>query len=80
MVKRLIRIFREIIRGYFLWIRYKVDKLYRNEINEEANRKISICETCEYFNDRLRICNLCGCFMDIKTKSADNSGCYANKW
>ncbi len=80
MVKRLIRISREIIRGYFLWIRYKVDKSYRNEINEEANRKISICETCEYFNDRLRICNLCGCFMDIKTKSADNSGCYANKW
>jgi len=80
MVKRLIRIFREIIRGYFLWIRYKVDKSYRNQINEEAKRKISICETCEYFNDRLRICNLCGCFMDIKTKSADNSGCYANKW
>lgn len=80
MVKRLIRIFREIIRGYFLWIRYKVDKSYRNEINEEANRKISICETCEYFNNHLRICNLCGCFMDIKTKSADNSGCYANKW
>jgi hypothetical protein len=76
----MVRILKYIIKGYALWFWYYLWKPYREKINKEAGRKIEICEKCEFFDHHFRICNLCGCFMNIKTKSAKNEDCYAGKW
>ena len=35
---------------------------------EVQKARIKICETCANFNSEERKCNLCGCFMDVKTE------------
>lgn len=84
MIKQLIFIF----KGYILWIWYYLYKPYRDKRKAEAKRRIGICKKCEHFNTKLRTCNLCGCFMDVKTKmyiELDNEGysidgCVKKKW
>jgi hypothetical protein len=29
--------------------------------------RMSICESCDKFNQTIRVCTLCGCFMPLKT-------------
>lgn len=36
--------------------------------DEEFERRIAICESCENFNAENRKCKLCGCFMDVKAE------------
>jgi hypothetical protein len=79
MVKKIIRISLAILKGYWLWLKYKFNRPYRIKVEKEAKRRLLICESCENFNNNFRICNICGCFMDIKTKSLDEI-CYDNKW
>lgn len=79
MVK-IFKILSQIIRGYFLWIWYYLSKPYRKEQEKEAKRKIEICEKCDFFDPHFRQCNLCGCFMDIKTKSAHKEDCLDGRW
>jgi hypothetical protein len=76
----MVRIIKHIIKGYALWAWYLIWKPYRDKQKAEAQRRIEICEKCEYFDSRFRMCNLCGCFMDIKVKSADIKECYGEKW
>ena len=45
---------------------------------EEAQRRISICEGCSEFG-KLRRCSQCGCFMDAKTK-LQPATCPLGKW
>jgi len=34
---------------------------------EEANSRLDICNTCEFFNKVQSRCTKCGCFMAVKT-------------
>lgn len=44
-----------------------------------AKSRLTECEACDQFGRLARQCNLCGCFMDIKTKMLEAS-CPAEKW
>lgn len=77
---RIIRILKNIIKGYALWFWYYLYKPYRNKMKVEAKRKIEICEKCDYLDQHFRMCTLCHCFMDIKVKSANNEDCYDKRW
>jgi len=77
-----------LIKSYILWIRYYLDKSYREKIKEEAQKRIQICENCEFFWSFARNCMICGCFMDVKTKytfeldenGKSIDGCPEKKW
>jgi len=77
-----------ILKGYILWIWYYLYRPYRDKRKAEAKRRIGICEKCEYFNKKLRTCNICGCFMDVKTKmyieldeyGLSIDGCLDKRW
>ena len=79
---------KQILKGYILWIWYYLYKSYRNKRKEDAKKRIEICEKCEYFSKHLRMCDICGCFMDIKTKmhfpvdedGISIDGCVERKW
>ncbi|MCK9446516.1 hypothetical protein M0Q50_06555 [bacterium] len=79
---------KQIIKGYFLYIKYYIDKDYRYNRKIEAKKRILICETCNNFNKIVRNCKLCGCLMDIKTKmffdydenGISIDGCEDKKW
>jgi hypothetical protein len=47
--------------------------------NDEANRRKSICNNCEFFNKSQERCTKCGCFMAVKVylKAAH---CPIGKW
>ena len=59
---------KQILKGFLLWILYYLYKPYREQRKAEAQRRIAICENCEYFYKSFRNCSLCGCFCDIKSK------------
>jgi hypothetical protein len=59
-----------IIKGYFQWAQYYLDKSYRKKINVEAKKRMDICKKCEFLNKTFGTCNLCGCVMSIKTKGS----------
>lgn len=77
---KIIRIFKQIFKGYALWFWYLVYKPYRIKIEAEAKRKLDICEKCEFLEKPFKICRYCGCFMEIKVKSAKNENCRIGKW
>jgi hypothetical protein len=79
---------KQIIKGYYQWFKYQFVKSYREKIEKEADRRIKICESCEFFYKPARNCMICGCFMDVKTKmdlELDENGisihgCEEKKW
>jgi hypothetical protein len=49
-------------------------------VSEEVHQKrMSICKSCENFNKKNTTCNICGCFLEIKTHWALEQ-CPAFKW
>lgn len=46
---------------------------------DEADRRYNICKECEFFIKKTRQCNICKCFMPIKTKISITK-CPKNKW
>lgn len=34
---------------------------------DDANRRLMICQQCEFFKEDQKRCNKCGCFMAVKT-------------
>jgi len=46
---------------------------------EQANSRLDICKTCEFFNSAQSRCNKCGCFMAIKTYLKAEK-CPIGKW
>lgn len=38
---------------------------------ETANKRMAICESCPKFLSSFKRCDICGCFMVIKTKLKD---------
>ena len=54
------------------------DSLLNRKVNDdERNRRLKICHTCEHF-DAPR-CSLCGCFMNFKS-TLTSSECPIGKW
>ena len=49
-----------------MWIWYHVNTTYKNKRKMDVTNRIKICESCEMFNLSFRICNACGCVMDVK--------------
>lgn len=50
------------------------------EVTEiEKESRISICQSCEFFNDQFQTCRICGCLLKIKT-SLVAENCPINKW
>lgn len=47
--------------------------------SEESDRKIAICKSCEFYKIKSQTCQICGCFLPIKTKIAFFK-CPKNKW
>jgi hypothetical protein len=45
----------------------------------EFDRRMSICEGCEFFKKLSKQCSKCGCFMKLKTK-IDRAHCPIHKW
>ena len=78
----------QIIKGWTLWVWYYLNKAYRDSRKSDALKRIEICEKCELFNVVSRTCDVCGCFMDIKTKlefpvnekGISIGGCPEKKW
>lgn len=51
-----------------------------DNVNEDiAISRISICESCEFFDKNSVRCNSCGCFLKIKTRWASEK-CPIGKW
>jgi len=46
---------------------------------EEMERRLSICRSCEFFKPRTEQCAKCGCFMKLKTK-LEKAHCPIDKW
>jgi|694.fasta_scaffold01402_15 hypothetical protein len=50
----------------------------RSESDLQAKR-LSICQTCEFFRPIPQTCKKCGCFMKLKV-TLDNARCPLHKW
>jgi len=49
----------------------------------KAKDNLSICKTCDKFDSKWRICNECGCQMDLKNivyRLINKSPCPLDKW
>jgi hypothetical protein len=46
---------------------------------EEFERRMDICRSCEFFRVRTETCRKCGCFMKLKTK-LERANCPIGKW
>lgn len=46
---------------------------------ELAAERIKVCEECPHFKKLARQCELCSCFMDLKTKILE-AQCPINTW
>ncbi len=82
-----------ILQGYWHWLKYLLDKSYREKQKQLFSERLKICEKCEHFTST-RQCNLCGCFMDVKCKgnydiingvsvfkgTIDFYACWLKKW
>lgn len=44
---------------------------------DERNKRIQICNVCEY--NRMKVCAQCGCMIDLKTK-LKKAECPIGKW
>lgn len=47
--------------------------------DDEIEKRIAICESCEFYIKSTTNCKKCGCFMKMKTKFKDMS-CPIMKW
>jgi len=47
--------------------------------DEEASKRMSICESCEFLIPITKNCKKCGCFMVAKTK-LPHASCPIGKW
>jgi hypothetical protein len=64
---------KEIAQGL---LRGELPLLAETELKAE---RLKVCEGCPQFKQLARQCDLCGCFMDIKTKLLEAS-CPIDRW
>ena len=60
---------KNLIKGYYLWAKYHLNKSYRDTRKLESDSRLLICENCKYFWKFGRNCMICGCFIDVKCRS-----------
>ena len=58
------------------WKRCKFEDEYSKIL---AERRINVCVECEYFKKKEMTCDICKCFMPLKTINF-NSTCPKNFW
>lgn len=83
----MIRLVWVIIEAYALWAWYHLYRPYRERMKAEAEKRIAMCESCEFFNNA-RQCSICMCLMDVKVtypfKKDENGisieGCPQKRW
>ena len=44
-----------------------------------AKERMSVCKSCDRYQDDIQICEICGCYMLLKTTMA-NMKCPIDKW
>lgn len=44
-----------------------------------SKERMSVCESCDRYRSESQTCEICGCFMPLKTVSA-NMACPIDKW
>lgn len=52
---------------------------FQTSEDEEVNRRISICNQCEFFRKEQNQCEKCGCYLSLKTR-LESSNCPIGKW
>lgn len=52
---------------------------YTDTSKELKPQRYQICKSCDRFNNMLKLCGECGCFMPMKTLMK-NESCPLNKW
>ena len=40
--------------------------------DDTAGKRLSVCMSCEYRNEKKNKCNKCGCYIDLKAAAAEN--------
>lgn len=53
--------------------------MFKTVSNEVKRYRLSICRGCEEFNQSVKMCKQCGCYMPAKALFADIE-CPAGKW
>lgn len=48
-------------------------------ISKNSTERYEICQSCKEFNATFKICEICKCFMPLKTKIS-SAYCPLNKW
>lgn len=56
-----------------------IDKFLDKDLLELSKKRMDICNTCPNFNTVPKKCNLCGCYMEAKTRLR-NAACPIEKW
>jgi recombinational DNA repair protein RecR len=69
----------KIFKIIFLGIKDIIRIKKRNNKKYTAKERIEMCESCKDFKPETRQCEICWCFMDIKTK-IKNKSCPKDKW
>ena len=46
---------------------------------DKSKERMAICKQCDKFNNTLKLCEICKCFMPVKTR-LDNVSCPLEKW
>jgi hypothetical protein len=69
----------KILKVIFLGIKDIIRIKKINNKKYTAKERIEMCELCEHFKPGTRQCEICWCFMDIKTKMK-NKSCPEDKW
>lgn len=59
-------------------IKHLIDNM-ENVSDDVASCRMSICESCEFYDKESVRCNSCGCFLKIKTRWASEK-CPIGKW
>jgi len=67
-----------IFNGYFNLFKNKLN-LLNKEKKELYNKRLNICLNCEFLLKESNTCEICGCFIKIKTKS-NKAKCPKNFW
>lgn len=60
-------------------IKYALKKIQENIVSGNSVTRYAICQTCEKFNSKTKVCMCCNCFMTAKTK-LKSAFCPLGKW
>ena len=56
-----------ITKGFYNLLKSKLNLLDK-EVEQLSKYRLHICKSCENFNSIEKRCNICGCFLEAKTR------------